>query len=103
MISGLLAEFVYKSGGYQSESKAIVTNGAFILWIATNYLPLFFVSEKYWSTRQNFGQDCIDTVTKLMPTWMHSVMFVVAFVCGMIGGLLGKSLMKKHFEKAGIA
>ena len=103
VISGLLAELVYQSGNYQSASKAVITNGVFSLWIAANYLPLFFAAEKYWSTRQNFGQDYIDTVTKLMPTWMCPVMFVVAFVCGMIGGLLGKSLMKKHFEKAGIA
>ena len=103
VVSGLLAELVYKGGNYQSASKAVITNGVFSLWIAANYLPLFFAAEKYWSTRQNFGQDYIDTVTKLMPTWMCPVMFVVAFVCGMIGGLLGKSLMKKHFEKAGIA
>ena len=27
----------------------------------------------------------------------------VTLICGIIGGLLGKKLMKKHFEKAGIA
>ena len=42
-------------------------------------------------------------VTKLMPTWMCPVMFLAAFVCGILGGLLGRRLMKKHFEKAGIA
>lgn len=67
------------------------------------FLTLFFAAEKYWSTRQNFGQDYIDTITKLMPKWMCPVMFIGAFVCGIVGGLLGKALMKKHFEKAGIA
>ena len=102
-VSGLLAELVYKSGDYKSASKAVITNGVFSLWIAANYLPLFFAAEKYWSTRQNFGQDYIDTVTKLMPKWMCPVMFAAAFICGVLGGLLGKALMKKHFEKAGIA
>lgn len=103
VVSGLLAELVYKSGNYKSASKAVITNGVFSLWIAANYLPLFFAAEKYWSTRQNFGQDYIDTVTKLMPTWMCPVLFAAAFICGIIGGLFGKVLMKKHFEKAGIA
>ncbi|SFX54957.1 MptD family putative ECF transporter S component [Ruminococcus sp. XPD3002] len=103
VVSGLLAELVYKSGNYRSASKAVITNGIFSLWIAANYLPLFFAAEKYWASRQNFGQDYIDTVTKLMPTWMCPVMFAVAFICGIIGGLLGRKLMKKHFEKAGIA
>ncbi len=103
VVSGLLAELVYKSGNYQRASKAVLTNGVFSLWVAANYLPLFFAAEAYWASRQNFGQAYIDTVTKLMPTWMCPVMFAVAFVCGILGGLLGKSLMKKHFEKAGIA
>ena len=103
VVSGLAAELVYKSGNYRSAAKAVVTNAVFSLWVAANYLPLFFSAEKYWSTRQNFGQDYIDTVTKLMPTWMCPVMFAAAFVCGIIGGLLGKALMNKHFEKAGIA
>lgn len=102
VFSGLLAELVYKSGNYQSSAKAVITNGIFSLWVAANYLPLFFSAEKYWSARQNFGQDYIDTVTKLMPTWMCPVTFLAAFMCGIIGGLLGKKLMKKHFEKAGI-
>ena len=102
-VTGLLAELVYKSGNYQSASRAVLTNGVFSLWIGGNYLPLFFAAEKYWSTRQNFGQDYIDAVTKLMPTWMCPVPFIAAFICGIIGGLLGKALMKKHFEKAGIA
>ena len=103
VITGLLAELVYKSGNYQSAGKAVLTSGVFSLWIGGNYLPLFFAAEKYWSTRQNFGQDYIETVTKLMPAWMCPALFAAAFVCGIIGGLLGKALLKKHFEKAGIA
>ena len=88
VVSGLAADIIYKSGNYKSSSKAVLTNGVFTLWLAANYLPLFFAAEKYWSTRQNFGQDYIDAVTKLMPTWMCPVMFAVAFICGIIGGLI---------------
>lgn len=81
---------------------AVITSGIFSLWIAGSYLPLFFAAEEYWASRQDYGQEYIDTVNSLMPVWMCPVMFAVAFVCGIIGGLLGKALMKKHFEKAGI-
>ncbi|MBR1898517.1 MAG: MptD family putative ECF transporter S component [Oscillospiraceae bacterium] len=103
VVSGLLAELVDRSGNYQSAAKAVITNGVFSLWVAANYLPLFFAAEQYWASRQNFGQDYIDTVNRLMPAWMCPVMFAAAFVCGVIGGLLGRALLKKHFEKAGIA
>ena len=103
VFTGLIAELIYKSGNYKSAAKAVITNGVFSLWVAANYLPLFFAAEKYWASRQNFGQDYIDTVTKMMPTWMCPVTFIMAFLCGIIGGLIGRRLMKKHFEKAGIA
>lgn len=103
VFSGLLAELIYKSGNYKSAAKAVISNGVFSLWVAANYLPLFIAADKYWATRQNFGQDYIDAVTKLMPTWMCPVLFLAAFVCSVIGGLLGKKMMNKHFEKAGIA
>ena len=103
VFTGLLAELIYKSGNYKSAAKAVITNGVFSLWIAGNYLPLFFAAEEYWASRQDYGQEYIDTVNSLMPVWMCPVMFAVAFVCGIIGGLLGKAMLKKHFEKAGLA
>jgi energy-coupling factor transport system substrate-specific component len=68
-----------------------------------NFLPLFFAPEQYFSTRQDFGQEYIDTLTSLLPLWMCPVLLVVTIVCGIIGGLIGRAVLKKHFVKAGIA
>lgn len=102
LISGFLAELCYKSGGYQSGGKAILTSGIFSLWVWGNFVPFFTNIEKYFSTRQEFGQEYIDALTALMPMWMCPVLLVAAFVSGLIGGMLGKALLKKHFIKAGI-
>jgi energy-coupling factor transport system substrate-specific component len=101
-VSGLIAEFVYKSGGYKSALKAVLTSGIFSIWIWGNYILLFINREAYFATRQSFGQEYIDTLTSLIPVWMCPVLLVTAFVCGIIGGLLGRALLKKHFTKAGI-
>lgn len=101
-ISGLIAEWMLKSGKYRSARKAVLAHGFFSLWVWSNYIPLFFFAEKYWSTRQNFGQEYIEALTKLMPLWMCPVHFVLCFVFGIIGGLLGRKILKKHFAKAGI-
>lgn len=37
------------------------------------------------------------------PGWMYPVLFIVTFIGGILGALLGKAVLKKHFEKAGIA
>lgn len=36
-------------------------------------------------------------------SWLIPLLIVACVVCGWIGGVFGKSLLKKHFEKAGIA
>ena len=101
-VVGLIAELIYKSGDYRSSKKAVLTHAVFSLWVWSNFLPLFLQPEKYWSTRQQFGEDYINTLTNLMPIWMCPVLLVVCFVFGILGGLLGKAILKKHFAKAGI-
>ena len=101
-VAGLIAELIYKSGDYRSSKKAVLTHAVFSLWVWSNFLPLFLQPEKYWSTRQQFGEDYINTLTNLMPIWMCPVLLVVCFVFGILGGLLGKAILKKHFAKAGI-
>lgn len=45
----------------------------------------------------------INAVMKLTPNYMILVVIVLALVGGMLGACLEKSVLKKHFEKAGIA
>jgi energy-coupling factor transport system substrate-specific component len=103
IVTGLLAELVYKSGDYKNAKKAVLTSGVFSMWVWANFIPLFTNIEGYFSTRQDFGQEYIDTLTSLMPPWMCPVLLAASFVSGIIGGLVGKSILKKHFIKAGIA
>ncbi len=102
LVTGLICELILKKGEYKSAKRAVIVHGVFSLWIWSNYIPLFFFADKYWSTRQNFGQEYIDALTKLMPIWMCPVHLVLCFVFGIVGGLLGRKILKKHFAKAGI-
>ncbi|MBQ9608853.1 MAG: MptD family putative ECF transporter S component [Lachnospiraceae bacterium] len=102
VITGIISEIIYKSGNYQSISKAVLTCGVFPLWAFGNYLPLFLQRDQYFADRTEYGQEYADAVMKLTPNWMIIVLLVFTFVCGIVGGLIGKKLLKKHFEKAGI-
>lgn len=82
---------------------AILTTGLFPLWACGNYLPLFLQKAKYFAAKPNYGQEYIDAVVKLTPNWMFFVLLIATFACGVIGGFIGKALLKKHFERAGIA
>lgn len=102
VFSGLLAEYIYKSGDYRSVSKGILVSGVFSLWIWGNFIPLFTNIDGYFATRQNFGEEYRETLSSLMPIWMCPVLLISCFVCGVVGGFLGKALLKKHFKKAGL-
>ena len=103
IVTGALAELVYWNGRYKSMRSAILTTGIFPLWSCGNYLPLFLQKADYFAGRSNYGQEYIDTVVKLTPNWMYFVLLIATFICGIIGGFIGKALLKKHFERAGIA
>ena len=103
VITGIIAELVYKSGNYQSLSKAVITCGVFPLWAVGNYLPLFLQRDAYFATRQDYGKEYADAVMRMTPNWMIIVLLVGTFICGIIGGFIGKAMLKKHFKKAGIA
>ena len=68
-----------------------------------NYLPLYIDREGYFASRQEFGQEYINSLGNIMQPWTAPVIVVLAFVFGVLGGRLGNALLKKHFVKAGIA
>ncbi len=103
VVFGLLADLIAKSGKHQSVAKTILSHGVFCVMLFGNFLPLYIDREGYFASRQEFGQEYIDTLGGIMQPWTAPVIAILAFVFGIIGALLGKSLLKKHFVKAGIA
>lgn len=103
IVSGLIAELVWKSANYSKSGSSLLVCGFFNIWMWGNFIPLFINPTGYFSTRAEFGADYETALTSLLPPIMCPVLLVTCFVCGIIGGLLGRSLLKKHFIKAGIA
>lgn len=103
VIFGFLADLIAKSGKYVSSRKTILSYATFCILVFGNYLPLYLDREGYFSTRQSFGTEYINALGNIMQPWTAPVLIVAAFVCGMLGAILGKAVLKKHFEKAGIA
>ena len=103
VVFGFLADIVAKSGGYQSFTKTVLSYGVMCLMLFGNFLPLYIDREGYFASRQEFGQEYIDSLGNIMQPWTAPVIIIASFVFGVLGALLGKALLKKHFVKAGIA
>lgn len=104
IICGVITDLIVKSGNYKSSKKNILSCGVFNLIIFGNFVPMFMNIEAYFSTRQGFGQEYITKMTDIFAnSWLIPLLIAACVICGWIGGVFGKSLLKKHFEKAGIA
>lgn len=102
-VFGVLADIIAKSGNYESKKKTILSYATMCLLLFGNYLPLYTDIEGYFSTRQSFGQEYITALTNIMQPWTAPVIIIASFVFGALGAILGIKMLKKHFEKAGIA
>lgn len=102
-VAGLMAEFVIKSGNYTSTKKAILANAVFSLWIMGNFITVFFSADFYSSREVSIGPEYVAALKQLLQPWVFPVLIVCCLVFGYLGGLWGKAILKKHFEKAGMA
>ena len=105
LVFGLLADLIMRSGQYKSWTKNMLGYSVFTLWTVGTMLPMWIMRETFFAGyRENGGTDTyINAVMKLTPNYMIRVVIVLALVGGILGACLGKSVLKKHFEKAGIA
>ena len=104
LLFGLAADLIAKSGNYSSVSKSMMATTVYSCWVWGNFLPIFIGRDAYIAQYTERGmQEYADTMMKLTPMWVCPVMLIAAFIAGIIGALIGKALLKKHFEKAGIA
>lgn len=102
VVCGFVTDLLDKSGNYQSAVKTVIGNGIFHITVFANMIPLYIDIDGYFSTRQDFGQEYITSLTNIMQPWTAPVLLIGSFVCGVIGAIIGQKLLKKHFVKAGI-
>ncbi|MCR4735040.1 MAG: MptD family putative ECF transporter S component [Treponema sp.] len=103
IVVGLLADFLCKSGDYKSVKKSIFSCGIFSIWIIGYCAPLYINPEQYWTNRSSYGAEYAQAVMQFFPIWSLPIYIVSCFLFGCLGAILGRLMLKKHFEKAGIA
>ena len=104
IIFGIASDLILRAGKYQSWKCTLLGNGVFSLWIMGYVSRMFLTRDDFFSSLvSSYGQEYVNTLMSYTPGWMFPVLFVVTLIGGILGALLGKAVLKKHFEKAGIA
>ena len=103
-LCALIADCILKMGNYSSIKNSIISHGFFILGIMGNMIP-FFILKDYFvgSIRESMGNDYVNVILPFLTNEFLIVLIVLTFICGIISAYIGKIVLKKHFEKAGIA
>ncbi|MBE6869545.1 MAG: Trep_Strep domain-containing protein [Ruminococcus albus] len=105
IVSGLIADLIAKKGRYKSTKMIALSHGVFCLWICANYFPVIVTADKY---RKNlidggFSEDYCDALFGVINGKTIAILLILCLIFGIIGAYVGKAVVRKHFEKAGIA
>ena len=102
LIVMIIAELIRKVGNYNSFKYNMLSYAVFSTWICSSLMQMLLAKEKYMEMSMMMGKDYVDALEKII-TYPHMLLvYLGAFLGGIIGAYIGKSLLKKHFEKAGI-
>ncbi|MCR5104656.1 MAG: MptD family putative ECF transporter S component [Eubacterium sp.] len=103
-VFGLLADFLLKTGNYSSFPRMLIGYIVFSEWVIGTQLPMFIGAKAYAeSFREVQGDEFVDRLESLISWGMCGVVIVSVAVAAILGALLGRVVLKKHFERAGIA
>lgn len=102
LVGGLIADLIALSGRYIKRVALIVACGVFNIIYYTSYVLFFSNTDTLQQISQAYGQDYVDQVTSLLPTWFVVAMPIGLFAAGALGAMLALRVLNKHFRKAGL-
>ena len=101
-----LGDWIMSKGKYTSWKHDLLGYVVFAFMLIGTVVPLFFARAAFYAkilAGGRKGQEWVDAITKLTPNWMFAVMLVLLAIGAALGAYLGRAMLKKHFERAGIA
>jgi energy-coupling factor transport system substrate-specific component len=100
----LLADLVLKAGRYRSWTSIRLGYVVFSEWLIGLMFPMFFMRDHFFAaTRDGYGTTYADTLMRITPPWVFYLMIALVVIGALAGAYLGRALLKKHFQRAGIA
>lgn len=101
---GLLSDLILKAGDYRKWTSVCLGYIVFSEWLMGLMIPMFFLRDSFFAvTRDGYGDTYAETLARITPPWVFALMVVLVAIGALVGAYIGKKLLKKHFQRAGIA
>lgn len=99
------AELVLAAGKYRSRWAAVWTYVVFSAWFVGPWIPFFLDRDGYLRGRgvEAMGEAYMQGFAQVVTVPAVLAIIAATLVCGLLGALLGTTLLRKHFQKAGLA
>ncbi len=99
-----VADFISSRGGYRRWPNLVAGYATFSLMLIGTVVPLFFARSAYLA-RVSERKDAawVQQIVDLTPMWMFAAMLAMLVIGSLVGAHLGRRVLRKHFERAGIA
>lgn len=101
----LVAEVVLWLGRYRSRTMGVLAYAIYAAWYIGPLLPIFYARDEYFSSpgMAQMGPRYLEEMERLLSPAVLIAFDLSTVVFGLIGGLLGVRLLRKHFQRAGLA
>ena len=104
IVFGLIADLILRAGAYKGTRGAVAAHAAFSLWVVGTMLPMWILGQAYFEPfRSSQGDAYVNEMLGLLSGGMLAVVVIGIVACAVVGALVGRAVLKKHFERAGIA
>ena len=106
IVCGLIADLISRAGGYKSLKCSVASHCVFSLWVIGTMLPMWILGQAYFEPSRGPSRERGLSSTngwRTSPEGLLVIVVVGIIVCALIGAAIGTKVLRKHFERAGIA
>lgn len=77
LAGGLIADIILKKADYKSSKSAVLSCGAFSIWVFGNFAPIFLNRDSYLvMLTEGYGAEYATTLNTYMPMWIAPILLV---------------------------
>ena len=103
--AALAGEVLLWLGGYRSAALGVAAYAVYAMWYIGPLLPIFYARDRYFASpaMAQMGPRYLEQMDRLLSPAVLIGFDISTVLFGLAGGLFGLALLRKHFEKAGLA